>query len=88
MRPLIATLCVLIGAYGVAGAAERCEIPLSDWQPREALKAELEEHGWRVRSIKSEDGCYEAAAIDDSGRRVIARFDPHSFEPKAVKAAD
>jgi hypothetical protein len=88
VRSLLVTLCLVAGTIGAVEAAERCEIPLSDWRPREALKAQLEGHGWRVRSIKAEDGCYEAAATDDSGRHVIAQFDPHSFRPLDVKLSD
>jgi hypothetical protein len=88
VRSLLVTLCLVAGTIAAVEAAERCEIPLSDWRPREALKAQLEGHGWRVRSIKAEDGCYEAAATDDSGRHVIAQFDPHSFRPLDVKLSD
>ncbi|RKE79252.1 PepSY domain-containing protein [Rhizobium sp. AG855] len=88
MRHLLVTLCFLAGAGDVVDAAEGCEIPLSEWRPREALKAQLEGHGWTVRSIKAEDGCYEAAATDGTGRRVIAHFDPHSFRAIEVKSGD
>ena len=40
------------------------------------MKAE----GWDVRSIKTEDGCYEAYAIDAKGKRVEAYFNPQTFE--------
>ncbi|TPP06080.1 PepSY domain-containing protein [Rhizobium glycinendophyticum] len=69
-------------------ASVSCEVPLADWRPREALKAQLEEHGWRVRSIKAEEGCYEAAATDGTGRHVIAQFDPHSFRPLDIRLSD
>lgn len=88
MRFLLITILVLAGAGDAVEAADRCEIPMSDWRPREALKAELEGHGWQVRSIKAEDGCYEATATDDTGRHVIAQFDPHSFKPLDLKLSD
>lgn len=88
MRPLLLTVCLYACAGYVVEAAERCEIPLSEWRPREALKAQLEGLGWQVRSIKAEDGCYEAAAVDGLGRLVIAQFDPHSFRTVDVRTAD
>lgn len=88
MRSILSCLCILAAVPATSQAAERCEIPLADWRPREALKAQLEGHGWQVRSIKAEDGCYEAAATDGSGRHVVAQFDPHSFLPLGVKASD
>lgn len=88
MRPLKFISCLLVVGSTTVQAAERCHIPLSDWRPREALKAQLESNGWEVRSIKAEDGCYEAAATDGAGRHVIAQFDPHSFQSLAVKSSD
>lgn len=88
MRSLLTIVCLLAGVSVPVHAAERCEIPLSDWRPREALKAQLEDEGWQVRSIKAEDGCYEAAATDGTGRHVIAQFNPHSFQPLDVRRSD
>lgn len=80
MRILIAALCTVISVYGTAFAADKCSVPTSDWQPREALKTKLEGEGWKVRSIKTEDGCYEAYAFDAGGRKVEAYFNPRTFE--------
>lgn len=64
----------------LAQAAEKCSVPLADWKPREDLEAKLKEQGWDVRTIKTEDGCYEAYAIDDKGNKVEAYFNPKTFE--------
>ncbi|MBX3568143.1 MAG: PepSY domain-containing protein [Rhizobiaceae bacterium] len=71
----IAALCA-----GPAPAAEKCDVPLADWQPREALEAKLKSDGWQIQAIKSEDGCYEASAIDAKGEPVDAYFNPKTFE--------
>lgn len=73
---------------GTAAASTVCSVPLAEWQPREALQAKLEGDGWKVRSIKTEDGCYEAYAIDDKGQKVEAYFNPKSFEAVNVKTED
>jgi hypothetical protein len=74
----------LVGSVSLAQASDLCAVAESDRQPIDALKTELEAKGWEVRNIKVEDGCYEAYAIDDQGRRVEAYFDPQTFA--AVKS--
>lgn len=73
-------------ATSLAHAADKCTVPMADWKPRADLEAKLKEQGWNVRTIKTEDGCYEAYAIDEKGNRVEAYFDPKTLEP--VGAAD
>ena len=74
----------VLGA-GAAVASDRCNVPLSEWQPREALQQKLEAEGWKVKRIKTENGCYEAYALDRKGGRIEAYFNPKTFE--IVKAA-
>jgi hypothetical protein len=81
MRLLLPTLLALLTIpAGAALAAEKCDVPVADWQPREALETKLKSDGWEVRSIKTEDGCYEAYAIDAKGEKVEAYFNPKTFE--------
>ena len=54
--PLIATLILVVTSTGAALAAEKCDVPVAEWQPREALQTKLEADGWQVRSIKTEVG--------------------------------
>jgi len=72
----------------LAQAAEKCSVPMADWKPREDLEAKLKAQGWDVRTIKTEDGCYEAYAIDDNGHRVEAYFNPKTFEPVGSSDGD
>lgn len=76
---IAAIVAVTTLGTGTAFASERCSAPMSEWQPREALQRKLEAQGWKVRRIKTDDGCYEAYAIDAEGRRVEAYFDPKTF---------
>ena len=66
----------------------RCDVPEIEWQPPEVLAQELSDDGWDVRLIKTDDGCFEAYAIDDQGRRVEAHFDPKTFDVVELKVED
>lgn len=88
-RILLAATFILgtLGA-GTAFASDRCTAPESAWQTSEALQQKLNDDGWQVKRIKTEDGCYEAYAIDDQGRQVEAYFDPETFEIVELKIED
>ncbi len=61
-------------------AGPRCNVPLADWQPREALERKLAAEGWSVISIRSDDGCYKVKATNPRGERLTAKYDPGSLE--------
>jgi hypothetical protein len=91
MKCALVTAAVALGILSAAPAmasSERCETPMSEWQSPEALQQKLSEDGWDVKRIKTEDGCYEAYAIDEQGRRVEAYFDPKTFEVVELKIED
>lgn len=69
-------LLALLGSAGPAIADEDCSVPMSDWQPREAVQQMAEKQGWTVRRIKIDDGCYEIDGLDAQGRTVEATVDP------------
>ena len=80
---------IWLAAAGLAAAslaatpaiADRdCNVPLADWQPREALQKKLEAEGWTVLSIRSDDGCYKVRATNAQGARLKAKFDPARLE--------
>ena len=75
---MIALLVALTS--GTVAASDLCSVPEADRQPIEALQQKLESEGWQVKKIKIDDGCYEAYAIDETGQRVEAYFDPMTFE--------
>jgi hypothetical protein len=86
---IAAILFGLLGSSAVlASDDEYCNVPVADWQPREALQKKLEDDGWKVRRIKSDDGCYEVYAIDDKGRRIEAAYDPKTFEMMKLERSD
>ncbi|ABR64694.1 PepSY domain-containing protein [Sinorhizobium medicae] len=68
MRKIIIALSLAAAFGGTALASEKCNAAMADWKPRETLQTKLEGEGWKVRSFKTEDGCYEAYAINAEGR--------------------
>lgn len=77
---LIAALIGTLALAGTAHAGEKCDVPRAEWQPREALAGKLKDMGWDVRSLKTEDGCYEVYAVDAKGEKVEAYFNPKTLE--------
>lgn len=88
MHNIIIALGLAATFGGTALASEKCSVAMADWQPREALQAKLEGEGWNVRSIKTENGCYEAYAIDAKGNKVEANFNPQTLESVDMKLED
>lgn len=75
-------------ASSPAVADRDCNVPLADWQPREALQKKLEAEGWTVLSIRADDGCYKVRATNPQGARLKAKFDPARLEPMAGQDDD
>lgn len=81
MRKTLMVLALLAGfPAGAALAEEGCFVPMSDWQPREAVVRLAEERGWTVRRIKIDDGCYEIDGKDQAGRRIEVTVHPATLE--------
>jgi hypothetical protein len=85
-RIMFATATVLALTSGAAFASdELCDVPQDLWRPMAELKTELEGQGWNIRTMKTDNGCYEAYAIDGEGKKVEAYFDPKTFEVVKTK---
>lgn len=84
----ISSLVFCLTAVGSGLAGEKCDVPVVEWRPREALQSKLEALGWRIRSIRATDGCYEAVAIDQNGKQFQAYFNPKTFEPVVHVGSD
>jgi hypothetical protein len=72
-------MLVLLASLGVtwpAIADEDCNVPMTDWQPRDALQRMAEKQSWTVRRIKIDDGCYKIDGLDAQGRTIEATVDP------------
>ena len=86
----IGTFVLATVSAGMASASsdKRCSVPMAEWQPVAALQQKLQNDGWRVNSIKTDDDCYEVYATDDKGRRIEAYFNPKTFETVKKKVED
>ncbi|OJY97155.1 MAG: hypothetical protein BGP25_12765 [Lysobacterales bacterium 63-13] len=83
-KPLSAVLAGLVFS-GSALASADCSDPVTDWQPREALRAQLEQHGWTVQRIKVDDGCYEVRGVDTIGNAFKAKYAPASLRIRTLE---
>lgn len=96
MTRLIPSTAALVAAFaavlGLAGAAaaqdDRCSVPMSDWQPREAVRKMAEAQGWKVTRIKIDDGCYEIHGFDASGRRMDVELNPGTLKILEIEFED
>ena len=77
---------ILIAAFflspmgaSLAVAGDDCNLPMANWQPREAVQKMAEARGWTVRRIKTDDGCYEVKGRDENGREIEVKVDPGSL---------
>lgn len=87
MKPLVLAAALALIAFGTAPAlaSSRCNVPMVNWQPREALQQKVEAEGWKVTRIKTDDGCYKAYASNDQGHRYEGTFDPGTLKVLKVE---
>jgi hypothetical protein len=52
-----------------------------EMRPQMELQRKLVGEGWKVRQVKTFNGCYEVYGFDARGERTEAFFHPRSFEP-------
>ena len=85
MKPFFLAAAFGLSALGTGSAlaSPRCNVPMANWQPREALQKKVEADGWKVTRIKTDDGCYKVYATNDQGQRYEGTFDPGTL--KALK---
>ena len=79
-RFALSVLLASVAGIGSAAAAETCSVPQAEWQAKEALQQKLEADGWKIKTIKIDQGCYEVYGTDAAGKRMETYFDPKSFE--------
>jgi hypothetical protein len=76
MRVAAIAVLALLASLVAAKADGDCSASLADWQPRQALVAQLEADGWQDVQIRVEDGCYRVHAVNAAGDRLHGKFDP------------
>lgn len=87
-RGLLAlSLSLSLAAWPVA-ASDDCEVPVEQWQSREAVHQMAAAQGWEVQRLKIDDGCYEVHGKDAQGRAFKARIDPQTLKVMKIKYKD
>ncbi len=79
MKLVFAVLLATLLSSAAYAATDRCNVAQSEWKPKEALKLELENQGWKIKRIKTTDGCYEVYGFDNKGAKKEAYFNPKTF---------
>lgn len=88
MHYLWAVAALAFSCTSAQALNRRCDAPVEEWKPRSLLQSKLEHDGWQVESIHAENGCYDAHAINSTGHKVKAYFDPKSLEAVGVQQDD
>lgn len=70
---------------GTVLAEVDCDDPVASWQPRDTLRQQLENQGWKIKRIRVDDGCYEVHGIDRMGNRFEAKFAPASLDIRELE---
>ncbi len=82
---LVLTLALIASP---ALADEDCVIPMTDWQPREAVVKRAAEQGWDLRRIRIDDGCYEVIGRDAEGRAIEVKLNPATLAVVEIEFED
>lgn len=69
-------------------AGDDCDVPLSHWQSRDAVRQMAAAKGWEIQRLKIDDGCYEIRATDAEGRAFKAKLDPETLQVLKLKYRD
>ncbi|GAB5460055.1 MULTISPECIES: PepSY domain-containing protein [Hoeflea] len=87
--PLIAAVLFSVIAPAAAFASQDCpNVPRDQWMSDAAITEKAKALGYDVRSIKVDDGCLEAYAMDKNGKRVEVYFHPATGDVLKVSADD
>lgn len=83
LTPLLALSLVFTAVPALAD--DDCEVPVQNWQSREAVMRHATDQGWQVQRLKIDDGCYEVRGQDAQGRRFKAKLDPQTLRVVKMK---
>lgn len=83
---------LLVVSLGLAAeptfADDDCEVPVQQWQSREAVQQMARDRGWQLQRLKIDDGCYEVRGTDAQGRVFKAKIDPQTLAVVKIKHKD
>ncbi len=72
-----ALVALLAASLGSAWAGPTCTAPEDKWMKEADFKAQVEKHGYQIKTFKVSKGkCYEIYGLDKDGKKVEIYFDP------------
>lgn len=77
MKSLI-VLSTLIAISGAAMAEPTCHAAKDKWMNQASFKQSMETQGYKIKTLKVTNGCYEIYGHDKAGKRVEMSFDPET----------
>lgn len=82
--PILVALCACFATAPLL-ASDDCDVPVEQWQSRDAVMRMAAQQGWQVQRLKIDDGCYELRGRDAQGRDFKAKLDPQTLKPVKMK---
>lgn len=79
-RALLLSTLLVVATVAAAHSDQHCNVPLAEWQSREAVQQKVEAEGWKITRIKTDDGCYKVSALNDKGDKYEAKIDPATLK--------
>lgn len=81
-------LSLSLSAAALRADDDDCDVPVKQWQSREAVLRLAAQQGWQVQRLKIDDGCYELRGSDAQGREFKAKLDPGTLRVVKMKPRD
>jgi hypothetical protein len=74
-------LPIIIAISTAAMAEPTCTAAKDKWMTQSDFKHSIETQGYKVKTLKVTNGCYEVYGHDKNGKRVEISFDPVTGAP-------
>lgn len=81
-------LSLSLAAPALLADDDDCDVPVKQWQSRDAVLRLAAQQGWQVQRLKIDDGCYEIRGTDAQGRSFKAKIDPETLKVLKIKQRD
>ncbi len=81
-------LSLSLAAPALLADDDDCDVPVKQWQSRDAVLRLAAQQGWQVQRLKIDDGCYELRGTDAMGREFKAKLDPGTLRVVKMKQRD
>jgi len=77
--PLACAFFPLLSLSSAADSSD-CFVPMTNWQPRQAIIELATSNSWKIRRIKIDDGCYEIYGWDKDGNEIEVKLMPDTLD--------